>query len=122
MGRRPVVFVRPVSMDEGRRLERISRTAKGPVRLRRAIVMLMSAQDQTVEDIISLIQVGGDSVRDVIHAFNERELAALVEATGHRLPPQPSPQRTPPRMSPHASKRPVHWTSASSPPPTPSAG
>ncbi|WP_443315334.1 hypothetical protein [Streptomyces sp. 8N616] len=35
-------------MDEGRRLQRISRSAKNPVRLRRAIVVLMSAQSQTV--------------------------------------------------------------------------
>jgi transposase len=77
VGRRPSVFVRPVSMDEGRRLQRISRTAKDPVRLRRAIVVLMSAQGQTVRDITSLMQVGEDYVRDVIHAFNERGLDAL---------------------------------------------
>ncbi|MCX5608497.1 MULTISPECIES: helix-turn-helix domain-containing protein [unclassified Streptomyces] len=77
MGRRPSVFVRPVSMDEGRRLQRISRSAKDPVRLRRAIVVLMSAQGQAVKDITSLMQVGEDYVRDVIHAFNERGFDAL---------------------------------------------
>ncbi len=46
MGRRPVVFVRPVSMAEGQKLQRISRTAKDPVKLRRAVVVLMSAQGQ----------------------------------------------------------------------------
>ncbi|MFF1477073.1 IS630 family transposase [Streptomyces sp. NPDC058301] len=77
MGRRPSVFVRPVSMDEGRRLQRISRTAKDPVRLRRAIVVLMSAQGQAVKDITSLMQVSEDYVRDVIHAYNERGFDAL---------------------------------------------
>ncbi|MFD5031511.1 transposase [Streptomyces sp. NPDC058405] len=77
MGRRPSVFVRVVSMEEGRRLQRISRTAKDPVRLRRAIVVLMSAQGQTVRDISSLMQVGEDYVRDVIHAFHERGFDAL---------------------------------------------
>ncbi|MDO0930226.1 helix-turn-helix domain-containing protein [Streptomyces sp. DG2A-72] len=77
MGRRPSVFVRPVSVEEGRKLQRISRTAKDPVRLRRAIVVLISAQGQTVNDITSLMQVGEDYVRDVIHAFNERGFAAL---------------------------------------------
>ncbi|MFF3878243.1 IS630 family transposase [Streptomyces sp. NPDC001978] len=77
MGRRPSVFVRSVSMEEGRRLQQISRTAKDPVRLRRAIVVLMSAQGQTVKDITSLMQVGEDYVRDVIHAFNERGFDAL---------------------------------------------
>jgi len=44
MGRLPEVFVRPVTMTEGRRLQRIGRTAKDPVKLRRAIVVLMSAR------------------------------------------------------------------------------
>jgi hypothetical protein len=75
--RRPGVFVRPVSMEEGRRLRRISRTAKDPVKLRRTIVVMMSAQGQSVPDITSLMQVSADYVRDVIHAFNEREFEAL---------------------------------------------
>ncbi|WP_208640579.1 helix-turn-helix domain-containing protein [Streptomyces carpinensis] len=77
MGRRPSVFVRPVSVEEGRKLQRISRRAKDPVKLRRAIVVLMSAQGQTVQDITVLMQVSEDYVRDVIHAFNERGLDAL---------------------------------------------
>ncbi|MEU2675188.1 hypothetical protein ABZ622_41695 [Streptomyces sp. NPDC007164] len=44
-----------MSMEEGRRLQRISRTAKDPVKLRRAIVVLMSAQGQTVKDITVLM-------------------------------------------------------------------
>ncbi|MFD4315043.1 helix-turn-helix domain-containing protein [Streptomyces sp. NPDC058548] len=58
-------------MEEGRRLQRIGRTSKDPVRLRRAIVALMSAQGKSVRDITSLLQVGEGYVRDVIHAFNE---------------------------------------------------
>ncbi|WP_199850053.1 helix-turn-helix domain-containing protein [Streptomyces hygroscopicus] len=77
MGRRPSVFVRLVSMGEGRKLQRISRTAKDPVKLRRAIVVLMSAHGQTVKDITTLIQVSEDYVRDVVHAFNEQGLDAL---------------------------------------------
>ncbi|WP_259370472.1 helix-turn-helix domain-containing protein [Streptomyces sp. SCUT-3] len=72
MGRRPSVFVRPVGMEEGRRLQRIVRTAKDPVRLRRAVVVLMSAQGRTVKDITTLMQVGEDYVRDVVHTFNGR--------------------------------------------------
>jgi hypothetical protein len=44
------VFVRPVMMTEGRRLQRIGRTAKDPVKLRRAIVVLMPAQGQSAPD------------------------------------------------------------------------
>src|SRR5213592_420153 len=77
MGRPPEVFARPVTMTEGRRLQRIGRTAKDPVKLRRAIVVMMSAQGQSVPDITSLMQVSDDYVRDVIHAFNERGFDAL---------------------------------------------
>lgn len=77
MARRSSVFVRSLSMEEGRRLARISRTSKDPVRLRRAIVVLMSGQGQTVRDISGLLQTGEDYVRDVIHAFNDRGFAAL---------------------------------------------
>ncbi|MEU2265082.1 helix-turn-helix domain-containing protein [Streptomyces olindensis] len=37
----------------------------------------MSAQGQTVKDITTLMQVGEDYVRDVIHAFNWRGFDAL---------------------------------------------
>lgn len=77
MARKPEVFVRPLSMEEGRKLARITRTAKNPVRLRRAVVVLMSGQGQSVPDITHLLQVSDDYVRSVIHAFNERGFAAL---------------------------------------------
>jgi transposase len=77
VARRPSVFVRPLSMEEGRKLQRVTRTAKDPVRLRRAIVVMMSGQGQTVRDITSLLQVSEDYVRGVIHAFNERGFDAL---------------------------------------------
>src|SRR3954451_17816315 len=64
-------------MDEGGKLARITRTSKDPVRMRRAIVVMMSGQRQTVRDITSLLQVSEDYVRDVIHAFNERGFDAL---------------------------------------------
>jgi hypothetical protein len=48
MARPAEVFVRPVTMTEGRRLQRIGRTAKDPVKLRRAIVALMSAQGKAL--------------------------------------------------------------------------
>ncbi|GAA0525857.1 transposase [Saccharopolyspora erythraea NRRL 2338] len=77
MSRRPEVFVRPVSLAEGQRLQKISRTAKDPVKLRRAIVVWASAQGQSVPDIAHLLDVSPDYVRDVIHAFNEQGFGAL---------------------------------------------
>jgi Homeodomain-like domain len=77
MARPPEMFVRPVTMTEGRRLQRIGRTAKDPVRLRRAIVVWMSAQGQAVPDIAQLLGCSPEYVRGVIHAFNESGFAAL---------------------------------------------
>jgi transposase len=71
------VFVRALSMAEGQRLQKITRTAKNPVKLRRAIVVLMSGQGQPVPDIAYLLKATEDYVRDVIHAFNERGFDAL---------------------------------------------
>ena len=52
-------------------MQRIGRTAKDPVRLRRAIVVLMSAQGQSAPDIAHLLDCSQEYVRGVIHAFNE---------------------------------------------------
>ncbi|MEU7885604.1 helix-turn-helix domain-containing protein [Microbispora bryophytorum] len=76
MARRPEVFVRPLTMEEGRKPQRITRSAKDPIKLRRAIVVMMSGQGQSVPDVTSLMQVS-DYVRDVIHAFNEKGFDAL---------------------------------------------
>ncbi|WP_424923181.1 hypothetical protein, partial [Actinomadura rubrisoli] len=54
VARRPEVFVRASSMEEGRRLQKITRTAKDPVKLRRAIVVMMSAQGRAASSIKTL--------------------------------------------------------------------
>jgi hypothetical protein len=71
MGRPPEVFVRPVTMTDGRRLQQIGRAAKDPVKLGRAIVVLMPAQSQAVPDIAHLLDCSPEYVRRVIHAFND---------------------------------------------------
>ncbi|WP_344079081.1 helix-turn-helix domain-containing protein [Luedemannella helvata] len=68
-------------------LRRITRTARDPVKLRRAIVVLMSAQGQPAVDIAHLLKVCDDYVRDVIHAFNERGFGAL-DPKGSGRPPK----------------------------------
>lgn len=77
MGCSPEVFVRPVTMTEGVRLQWFGRTARDPVKLRRAIVVLMSAQGQSVPDIAHLLDCSQEYVRGVIHAFNETGFSAL---------------------------------------------
>ncbi|MFN2557791.1 MAG: IS630 family transposase [Nitriliruptorales bacterium] len=77
MPRKPEVFVRDLSDEEGQRLVRITRTSRNRVRLRRAMIVLASAQGRPANDIASLIQGTDDYVREVIHAFNQHGFAAL---------------------------------------------
>jgi transposase len=60
-------------MEEGRRLQRITRSAKDPVKLRRAIVVLMSAQGQSASAIKALMQVSDDYVRQVVPRSSNRQ-------------------------------------------------
>jgi hypothetical protein len=72
------------SVTEGQRLQKITRTARDPVKLRRSIVVLMSAHGQPAPDLAHLLKATDDYVRNVIHAFNDREFDALdPNGTGH---------------------------------------
>jgi transposase len=72
------VRVRRLTDVEGQRLQRIVRRGTGSaVRLRRAMVVLASAGGNTVPAIARLVQADEDSVREVIHRFNELGLASL---------------------------------------------
>lgn len=77
MARKPEVFVREVTPEEGRRLQKITKTSRQPIRTRRAIVVMASAQHQPVPAIARLMQVSEAYVRQVIHDFNERGFDAL---------------------------------------------
>jgi hypothetical protein len=60
-----------VSPEEGRRLQTIAKTSRQPVRTRRAIVVMASAQRQPVPLIAKLTQVTEGYLGQVIHDFNE---------------------------------------------------
>jgi transposase len=67
-----------LSDEEGRRLTQIVRGGRGnPIRVRRATIIMASAAGTTVAAISRLVAADADTVRDVIHAFTERGLAAL---------------------------------------------
>lgn len=87
MARHPEVFIRALSAAEGQKLVGITRTAKDPIKLRRAIVVLMSAQGQAVADIVSLLRCDDGYARDVIHAFNDQGFAALDPKWSGGRPP-----------------------------------
>ena len=63
---------------EGQRLHQIVRRGKHEsVRVRRAVIIMASASGTLVPAIARLVAADEDTVRDVIHAFNARGLAAL---------------------------------------------
>lgn len=77
MARQPEVFVRELTVEEGQRLRRISRTGKDRVRLRRATIVLASAAGRPVPDVAELFAASQRYVRQVIHDFNTHGFAAL---------------------------------------------
>ena len=72
------VRARRLSDEEGRRLLQIVRRGKhGSVRVRRAMIIMASASGTLVPAIARLVAADEDTVRDVIHTFNAKGLAAL---------------------------------------------
>ena len=72
------VRARRLSDEEGRRLQQIVRRGKhGPVLVRRAVIIMASASGTIVPAIAWLVAADEDTVRDVIHLFNQKGLAAL---------------------------------------------
>jgi hypothetical protein len=106
MGRPPEVFVRPVTTTEGRRLQRIGRTAKDPVKLRRAIVVLISARGQSAPDIAQLLDCSQEYVRGVIRAFHDIGVrGSLMKIVNEEPGPLSRPHSDPlPRPLPSATE------------------
>lgn len=76
------VRVRRLSDEEGQRLQRLVRrgepkTTKSMIRYRRAMVVLASAGGNSVPVIARLVAADEDTVREVIHRFNELGMGAL---------------------------------------------
>src|SRR6516164_10182626 len=72
------VRARRLTDQEGQRLQQIMRRGKHEsVRVRRAMIIMASASGTLVPAIARLVAADEDTVRDVIHAFNEKGLAAL---------------------------------------------
>jgi hypothetical protein len=66
------VRARRLTQDEGRKLQQLVRRGKhDSVRVRRALIIMASASGTPVPAIARLVAGHEDTVRDVIHAFNE---------------------------------------------------
>lgn len=74
----PLVRVRRLTEQEGQKLQQIVRRGStSSVRFRRAMMVPASAGGSTVPVIARLVQADEDTVRDLIHKFNEIGLACL---------------------------------------------
>jgi transposase len=72
------VRARRLSDQEGQRLQQIVRRGKhGSIRVRRAMMILASSSGTPAPAIARLVAADEDTVRDVIHLFNDKGLAAL---------------------------------------------
>jgi len=72
------VRVRRLTDQEGQRLQRIVRRGStNSVRFRRAMMILASAGGNRVPVIAKLVAADEDTMREVIHRFNEIGLACL---------------------------------------------
>src|SRR5215813_12597103 len=72
------VRARRLTDQEGGRLQQIVRRGKhGSIRVRRAVIIMASASGTPVPAIARLVAADEDTVRDVIHLFNQKGLAAL---------------------------------------------
>ena len=72
------VRARRLTDQEGSRLQQIVRRGKhGSIRVRRAMIIMASASGTPVPAIARLVAADEDTVRDVIHLFNVKGLAAL---------------------------------------------
>jgi len=72
------VRARRLTDQEGSRLQQIVRRGKhGSTRVRRAMIIMASASGTPVSAIARLVAADEDTVRDVIHLFNQKGLAAL---------------------------------------------
>jgi transposase len=72
------VRARRLTDQEGSRLQQIVRRGRhGSIRVRRAMIIMASASGTPVSAIAGLVAADEDTVRDVIHLFNAKGLAAL---------------------------------------------
>ena len=82
------VRARRLTDEEGRRLTQIVRRGRGnPIRVRRATIIMASASGTTVPAIARLVAADEDTVRDVIHAFNQTRSGCAGPSVGGRPSP-----------------------------------
>ena len=82
-----MVFVRPVNVHEGNKLQNIVRRSNDTVKLRRAQIILASAQGVSVPEIAKMYHCSEEHIRILIKRFNEEGLDSLPRKKGGGRPP-----------------------------------
>lgn len=82
------IFVRTISDYEGRKLAQILRRSTSSVKVRRAQVILASAQGMKVPEIARLTHLCEHYVRKLIHRFDEEGLRSLEPRFNGGRPPE----------------------------------
>src|SRR3970040_1275780 len=83
-----VLRVRDITNEEGNKLRRIVRHGREPIEMKRAQVVLASAQGFTPPKIALIAGMSEEYVRDLIHAFNAHGFAMLKPKWGPGRPPK----------------------------------
>jgi transposase len=66
------IYIREITNEEGNQLKRILRRSSDSFKVKRAQIILASAQVMRVQEICANFGFSEDYVRDVIHEFNEK--------------------------------------------------
>ncbi|MFC4768419.1 helix-turn-helix domain-containing protein, partial [Effusibacillus consociatus] len=80
------MYVRDITNEEGNKLHRIARKGADSVEVRRALVVLASAQKMKVPEISELYHMSKEHIRHIIRLFNEKGLDALKPQYGGGRP------------------------------------
>src|SRR5690606_41679788 len=81
-----MIFVRDLTTKEGNQLRHIIRKGSHPVKVRRAMVILASAQKMTVPNIARLYHRSEDHVRRWVHRVNKEGMKWLHHRYGGSRP------------------------------------
>ena len=81
---KPPIFVRPLSGTEKEQLKTALRSSDAFV-LRRAQIILASDRKERASQIARSLGCGSQTVRDVIHSFDERGLDALLKGSSRPM-------------------------------------
>jgi len=81
------IYVREITNEEGQKLQRLLRRSKDPVEMRRAAVVLQSAQGFRVPEIAMSQFYSEKQVRKIIKRFNNEGFSSLKSNYGGGRPP-----------------------------------